>query len=49
MGMVDYPEAPDLETEEWMVYDEHCWFKLLATHGFGQLHVSLLHMCVRLV
>jgi hypothetical protein len=44
--MVDYPETPDLDSEEWMVYDEHCWFKLLGTHGFSQVHVSLLHTCV---
>ena len=46
VGVVDHPEAPDLETEEWMVYDEHCWFKLQATHGFGQTHVSLLRTCI---
>ena len=46
VGVVEHPEAPDLETEEWMVYDEHCWFELLAAHGFGQVHVSLLHTCV---
>lgn len=47
MGMVDHAEMatggdPDIiDSEEWMVYDERCWFKLLGTQGFGQVHVSV--------
>ena len=48
VGMMDYSETapggdPDMDSEEWMVYDERCWFKLLGTHGFNQVHVSQLH------
>ena len=44
VGMVDHPETAnpgDTEYEQWMVYDEMCWFKLMGTHGFSQFHVSV--------
>ena len=41
---MDYPETAtpgDIESEQWMVYDDMCWFKLLGTQGFSHIHVSL--------
>ena len=49
---MDYTELatggdPDLDSESgWMVYDEMCWFKLLGTSGFNQVHVSLMCVCL---
>lgn len=40
VGMEDYTEMAS--ESEWMVYDEMCWFKLLGTSGFSQVHVSII-------